>query len=687
MGSAATKKKKKASKNNNLQRDEDAAKKSFQVRKSNLMTIAGVNTNKQKPTRQANNTRRRQIVGADDDITKMSIYSKLVCAIKQFISYVLYFLSLGYINYHPSTKQIDDIATSKQSNTVLLSTSTQHTKSNDGSNSTDTAENDNDDYYSNMSIVGLDCEMVGGGRGGYKSLLARCSVVTLDINMESPELTDEDGIPTEKKSRIQQHLLSKSPSSLDDNLIVLYDKYVIPKGGISKITDYRTQWSGITKDTYKQPSEIPIVSFQICQNEITTLFSSINSKKVIVVGHALENDFDVLEIQHPTNLIRDTALYKPYMRSVRNKKMYSRKLSHLTSEYLNIEIQQPQQPKKESSSTATSIGHSSVEDAAAALRLYWINANEWERSLGYPLSTKAQQSCQTAWNPIKLYLDGCNLPIGIRSGDGINFNDLLKETTSTNNITTISTDTIRLTSRKRDNNHPPNSISTIDWIPIFQSALSPNCTPKLKGISVMFDGAKFGNNNRRSGSSSVQQTGDSFDTRVFALESKDDSGQILIEITEKGVLADDVLFHKCLDLSSLPSSSRRVITLSQVIEILSNNINNGDNDTLQTYIVIRRKAGGSKTHRRLFDKLHLRRPNEGALCLSALTAGLQKHSLRIAKELQRERGSVERVIECELRDRSSVTNTVVTDDVYLTDRLVKNGVLVLSYKQLSCMWL
>jgi len=685
MVSAATKKKKKASK---LQREEDAVKKSFQVRKSNLMTIAGVNTNKQKPTRQAINARRRQIVGADGDDRNMSMYSKLVYAIKQFISYVLYFLSLGYINYHPSTKQIDDIATLKQSNTV--SNSTLHTTSNSGSNSTDTTENENDDYYSNVSIVGLDCEMVGGGRGGYKSLLARCSVVTLDINMDSPpELTDEDDTTTANKSKIQQHLLAKSPSSLDDNLIVLYDKYVIPKGGISKITDYRTQWSGITKDTYKQPSsEIPIVNFQKCQNEITTLFSSINSKKVIVVGHALENDFDVLEIQHPTGLIRDTALYKPYMRSVRNKKMYSRKLSHLTSEHLGIEIQiqQPQQMKKESS-TATSIGHSSVEDAAAALRLYWIKANEWERSLGYPLSTKTQQlqACQTAWNPIKLYLDGCNLPIGIRGGDGVNFNELIK-TTSTNNITTISAEKIRLTSRKRDNNHPSNSISTIDWIPIFQSALSSKCSPKLKGISVMFDGAKF-SGNRRNGSGSAQQTG-SFDTRVFAVESNhQSSGQILIEITEKGVSADDVLFHKCLDLSSLPSSSRRVITLNQVIEILSSNINDGNNDTLQNYIVIRRKAGGSKTHRRLFDKLHLRRPNEGALCLSALTAGLQKHSLRIAKELQRERGSVERVIECELRDRSSVTNTVVTDDVYLTDRLVKNGVLVLSYKQLSCMWL
>ena len=34
---------------------------------------------------------------------------------------------------------------------------------------------------------------------------------------------------------------------LDTNLIVLYDKFVIPR---RKVTDYRTECSGITKKTY-----------------------------------------------------------------------------------------------------------------------------------------------------------------------------------------------------------------------------------------------------------------------------------------------------------------------------------------------------------------------------------------------------------------------------------------------------
>ena len=168
-----------------------------------------------------------------------------------------------------------------------------------------------ENYYHDAIVVGLDCEMVGGGRGGWKSLLARCSVVTLDSvateNYKSSSYYDQ--IITSMKASTntnsqpqaigQQHTNNLN-CRLNENLIVLYDKYVIPKG---KITDYRTEWSGITKDTYssqssssQQSSPIPIVSFHQCQNEITQLFSSIHGRRVVVVGHALENDFEALEI-------------------------------------------------------------------------------------------------------------------------------------------------------------------------------------------------------------------------------------------------------------------------------------------------------------------------------------------------------------------------------------------------------
>ena len=162
-----------------------------------------------------------------------------------------------------------------------------------------------ENYYHDAIVVGLDCEMVGGGRGGWKSLLARCSVVTLDRVPQSNDIFTpcneqippikviSTNIETQPQAMGQQQ--AKNLNRLDENLIVLYDKYVVPKG---KITDYRTEWSGITKDTYSQSqqSPIPIVSFNQCQNEITQLFSSIHGRRVVVVGHALENDFEALEI-------------------------------------------------------------------------------------------------------------------------------------------------------------------------------------------------------------------------------------------------------------------------------------------------------------------------------------------------------------------------------------------------------
>jgi hypothetical protein len=251
---------------------------------------------------------------------------------------------------------------------------------------------------------------------------------------------------------------------------------------------------------------------------------------------------------------------------------------------------------------------------------------------------------------------------------------------------TLSSDTFRLTSRKREDIHSPN-VSTIDWIPAFQSALSLHSIPKFRTISVMFDGAKFGNIGRESQNR--------FDTRTFSVDSStvtesENIGSINIHITNNGDSTDDVLVHitsrtEVSSANDASSDSKRIVSLDKTVEILSN-ASDTETDVLPYYIVVRRKAGGTKTHRKLFDKLHLRRANEGALCLAALTTSLKKHSLKIARELQREK-SIEKVIECELRERGTLRSIVVTDDVYLTDRLVRgNAVLVLSFHQLINLW-
>ncbi len=74
-----------------------------------------------------------------------------------------------------------------------------------------------------------------------------------------------------------------------------------------------------------------------------------------------------------------------------------------------------------------------------------------------------------------------------------------------------------------------------------------------------------------------------------------------------------------------------------MIDILSGggDDDHAETDALPYYVIVRNKARGTRTHHRLFDKLHLCRPDEGGVCLSSLTAGLRRGSLRIARELRR----------------------------------------------------
>ena len=106
--------------------------------------------------------------------------------------------------------------------------------------------------------------------------------------------------------------------------------------------------------------------------------------------------------------------------------------------------------------------------------------------------------------------------------------------------------------------------------------------------------------------------------------------------------------------------------------------------TNETYVVVKRKGGGSKTKKKLFDKLCLRRAEEGAFCLMpSLLSGnprLQKNSLQIARELQR--AKVHQVVQYERRRCRDVRSIVVTDDVLLSDRIVKEGGIVMRYSQL-----
>lgn len=214
--------------------------------------------------------------------------------------------------------------------------------------------------------VSLDCEMVGVGAKGIKSALARVCVVDWDGN-------------------------------------VILDKFV---RNSEPVTDFRTYVSGIREEDLRSKNAIDLY-------ECSPLVCSILKDKILI-GHALKNDLQALEITHPCFNTRDTAKYTPYMTystssplMLKNKNIISygnstesdcssttscssnsslcsslcavypqyqlrpRRLKELAEEVLGISIQKG---GKE---------HSPIEDARAALALYKLARSKWERVIEY----------------------------------------------------------------------------------------------------------------------------------------------------------------------------------------------------------------------------------------------------------------------------------------------------------------
>ena len=176
-------------------------------------------------------------------------------------------------------------------------------------------------------LIALDCEMVGAGVDGRKSILARVSVVNEDGN-------------------------------------VVLDTFVSPT---EYVVDYRTQVSGV------RPSDLKgAPGFKEIQLKMANIL-----KGRTLIGHALKNDLKCLFLDHPKSKTRDTALFRPLTRPLRaNERAQdsgiargrgSRSLKELCASHLGLEIQGGE--------------HSSVDDARAALLLYKKCEVAWEREL------------------------------------------------------------------------------------------------------------------------------------------------------------------------------------------------------------------------------------------------------------------------------------------------------------------
>jgi RNA exonuclease 4 len=175
----------------------------------------------------------------------------------------------------------------------------------------------------------MDCEMVGVGVNGQKSALARVTLV-------------------------------------DWNGHILYDAYIQPQ---CIVTDYRTFVSGITEKDLKDAG-----SFENCRAEVLELLEG-----RVLIGHALKNDLNALNISHPWSQTRDTGKYEPFMKMRFDDGVFwPRKLKELVSEKLHREIQMPGQ------------AHSPFEDAVAAFDLYKSERAKWERVMDYKISKTRQ---------------------------------------------------------------------------------------------------------------------------------------------------------------------------------------------------------------------------------------------------------------------------------------------------------
>ena len=131
------------------------------------------------------------------------------------------------------------------------------------------------------SCVACDCEMVGVGPQGKRSMLARVALV--------------DGAGG-----------------------TLYDKYVLP---MEKVTDYRTEVSGIRpRDIRKGGGALP---FAQVQREVASLLQG-----RLLIGHAVHHDLKSMMLQHPRAQLRDTSLYPP----LRSKDGRPRSLKHLAAD-------------------------------------------------------------------------------------------------------------------------------------------------------------------------------------------------------------------------------------------------------------------------------------------------------------------------------------------------------------------
>jgi len=244
------------------------------------------------------------------------------------------------------------------------------------------------------NYVGLDCEMVGTGASGKRSVLARACVVdwhgrilydafvqvrpraVLARVLIGARATKGTGpgrggwkprsfvvllFSVQKRSTpIEAHRRHITEHCFEVAGCNVHFKKCFALFQVGeRVTDFRTEFSGVRPRDLKSKAAVTFT-------EAAAAVAG-HLKGKVLVGHALKNDLNVLLLSHPRNMTRDTARWRPYQRYGRDGKFKPKKLKDLAREHLGLVIQGGE--------------HTPDEDAKAAMLLYRHKRREWEGSL------------------------------------------------------------------------------------------------------------------------------------------------------------------------------------------------------------------------------------------------------------------------------------------------------------------
>lgn len=187
-----------------------------------------------------------------------------------------------------------------------------------------------------------------------------CGERLIAIDCEMVEVTAVSSSAAMHNKRKQRNVTTRKElarlSAVDASGTILIDELVLPSGTVS---DYLTQWSGISADMLEG------VTTRLADAQ-QMLLRCMGGRDCVLVGHGLENDLHALRIVH--DRVIDTAVCFPRSGAVDGRKQ---SLRSLASKLLKTKIQQDGEggAGANGSESEASMGHDSVEDASAAMRL------------------------------------------------------------------------------------------------------------------------------------------------------------------------------------------------------------------------------------------------------------------------------------------------------------------------------